>query len=83
MPAETMGLYEVEYSAVPSADGKAWVAHVAIYGHSNNPMHRNNLFPDQRVSLESVFPTSEEAEAEARRVAVGMLESSNSHSRTQ
>ena len=83
MPSETMGLYEVEYSAVPAADGKAWVAHVAIYGHSNNPMHRNCVFPDQRVSLEAVFPTSAEAEAEARRVAVEMLESSSSHSRAQ
>jgi hypothetical protein len=75
MPSEKMGTYEVEYSAVPAADGKAWVAHVAIYGHSPNPMHRNCVFPDQRVSPEMVFSSSAEAEAEARKAAVAMLES--------
>lgn len=73
MPTETIGSHEVEYSAVAAADGKGWVAHVAIYGASTNPMHRNCVFPDQRVSLEAVFKTSAEAEAEARRVALKML----------
>lgn len=80
MPSEKIGAYEMEYSAVHAADGKGWVAHVAIYGHSTNPMHRNNVFPDQRVSLEAVFKTSEEAEAEARRVGADMLESHGSRS---
>lgn len=75
MPSEKIGAYEVEYSAVLAADGKGWVAHVAVYGRSVNPMHRNCLFPDQRVSLEAVFKTSEEAEAEARRAAADLLDS--------
>ncbi|RBA23930.1 hypothetical protein [Herminiimonas fonticola] len=83
MPSEKIGAYEVEYSAVPAADGKGWVAHVAVYGHSTNPMHRNCIFPDQRVSLESVFKTSEEAEAEARRAAAGLLDSHSSRSGAQ
>ena len=80
MPSEKMGAYEVEYSAVRAADGKGWVAHVAVYGHSTNPMHRNCVFPDQRVSLEAVFATSTEAEAEAHRAAAGMLKSSKNGS---
>ncbi len=75
MPSERIGSYEMEYSAAAAADGNGWVAHVAIYGASNNPMHRNNLFPEQRVSLEVVFETSEEAEAEAFRVGSDMLKS--------
>jgi hypothetical protein len=73
MPSEKIGEYEVEYSAVELIGAPGWVAHLAIYGHSNNPMHRNNVFPDQRVSLDAVFPTKEEAEAEAHRVALTML----------
>jgi hypothetical protein len=74
MPSEKIGVYDVEYSAVPAVDGNGWVAHVAVYGRSTNPMHRNCIFPDQRVSLEAVFQTSEEAEAEARRAAADLLE---------
>ena len=80
MPSEKIGAYDVEYSAVPTADGTGWVAHVVVYGRSTNPMHRNCVFPDQRVSLESIFKTSEEAEIEARRVAADMLGFSNGHS---
>lgn len=83
MPSEKMGAYEVEYSAVPAADGKAWVAHVAVYGHSTNPMHRNCVFPDQRVLPEAVFSSSAEAEAEARKAAVAMLESGAGHAGIQ
>ncbi|MBF8176799.1 hypothetical protein [Herminiimonas contaminans] len=73
MPSEKIGEYEVECSAVELIGAPGWVAHLAIYGHSHNPMHRNNVFPDQRVSLDAVFPTKEEAEAEAHRVALTML----------
>lgn len=82
MPSEKMGAYEVEYSGVQLADDQGWVAHVAIYGHSSNPMHRNCVFPDQRVSLDAIFPNQAEAEAEARKAAAHMLESSTNHSRT-
>ncbi len=75
MPSEHIGEYEVEYSAVELADAKGWVPHVTIYGHSPNPMHRNCVFPEQRVSVETVFASREEAEAEAMRVAIDMLPS--------
>jgi hypothetical protein len=37
-------------------------------------MHRNNIFPAQRVSVETVFPSEKEAEAEARKVAISMID---------
>lgn len=80
MPSKKIGEYEVEYSAVQLVDNKGWGAHVAIYGHSTNPMHRNSVFPDQRVSLEAVLSSREEAEAEALRVATDMLETNHSRS---
>lgn len=82
MPSEKIGEYEVEYSAVQLADKLGWAAHLAIFGQSSNPMHRNSVFPDQRVSLEAVFPSREEAEAEALRVATDMLEAGANHPRT-
>jgi hypothetical protein len=81
MPSEKIGEYEVECSAVALAGEQGWVAHLAIYGHSTNPMHRNNVFPEQRVSLDAIFPTKEEAEAEAHRVALSMLEPGGNGSR--
>ncbi|MNR77779.1 hypothetical protein D3C72_84620 [compost metagenome] len=81
MPSEKIGEYEVEYSAVQLAGEQGWVAHLAVYGHSTNPMHRNCVFPDQRVSLDAIFPTKEEAEAEAHKVGLSMLEHSSNHTR--
>lgn len=73
MRTETIGAYEIECSGVPLATGEGWAAQVAIYGPSTNPMHRNPLFPEQRVSIEAVFNSEAEAEAEARRVALSMI----------
>lgn len=73
MRTETIGAYEIECSGVPLATGEGWGAHVAIYGPSANPMHRNPIFPEQRVSIEAVFNNEAEAEAEALRVAVSMI----------
>lgn len=78
MSSEKIGDYDVEYSAVPATGGMGWVAHVAIYGQSPNPMHRNCIFPEQRVSPEMVFSSREKAEEEAYRVAVTLLEHSYS-----
>jgi hypothetical protein len=36
-------------------------------------MHRNDIFPSQRVSVDAVFPNEKEAEMEARKVALSML----------
>lgn len=73
MPSEQIGRYEIEFSGVQLADGKEWVAHVAIFGPSHNPMHRNSIFPEQRVSVEHTYPNQQEAEAEARRYAYAVI----------
>ncbi len=74
MRTETIGEYEIEYSAVLLPEGGDWTAHLAIYGPSTNPMHLSNIFPAQRVATDSVFPSEAEAEAEARRIAIAMIE---------
>jgi hypothetical protein len=75
MPVEHLGHYEVEYSGVRLAvDGNDWVAMVAVFGPSSNPMHRNPIFPLQRVLLDTVFHDEKTAEQEARKAAVAMLE---------
>lgn len=74
MPTQQRGEYEIDYSGVWMADVEGWAAHVAIYGPSPNPMHRNSIVPPQRVALETIFPTEEEAEAEAHRAALAMLD---------
>lgn len=75
MPTEQMGDYEIEYSGVRVIGGDEWVAHVAIFGHSCNPMHRNPVFPSQRVRADQTFGDEKSAEQEALRVAHELLES--------
>ena len=74
MTTETIGEYEIDYSGAHMADVDGWAAWVAIYGPSANPMHRNSIVPAQRVAVEHVFGTEAEAEAEARKAAVAMVE---------
>lgn len=74
MPTEHIGHYEVEYSGVQLAESTEWVPHVAIFAPSPNPMHRNSIFPEQRVLIEHTFPSQQEAEAEARRFALAKVE---------
>lgn len=73
MGIETIGEYEIEYNGVHLVEHEGWAAYVTIYGPSANPMHRNSIFPTQRVSVEAVFATQAQAEAEARRVALDMI----------
>ena len=73
MPTEQIGEYEIEYSGVKMTDVDGWAAYVTIYGPSRNPMHRNSIVPTQRVAVERVFPTEQEAAAEARKAATAML----------
>ncbi|MFL6674668.1 MAG: hypothetical protein ACJ8LG_15410 [Massilia sp.] len=77
MPTEQIGEYEIEYSGVRMSEVDGWAAHVAIYGPSPNPMHRNSIVPDQRVAVEQVFASEREAEAGARQAALAMLEHGN------
>jgi hypothetical protein len=73
MATEQIGEYEIEYSGIQLPDSEEWGACLAIYGPSTNPMHRNDIFPSQRVSVDAVFPNEKEAEMEARKVALSML----------
>ncbi len=79
MPTEQVGDYEVEYSGVRVIGGEEWVAQVAIFGHSTNPMHRNPVFPAQRVLAEQTFADEKSAEQAARQVAHDMLDKQHIH----
>lgn len=74
MPYEILREYEIEYSGEHLPESEHWAAMLSIYGPSRNPMHRNCIFPNQRVSIDTVFTTAAQAEAEARKVALTMLE---------
>ncbi|GAB3545385.1 hypothetical protein GCM10027343_21730 [Noviherbaspirillum agri] len=73
MPSEFIGEYEIEYTGVHLVDGEGWAAYVTVYGPSTNPMHRTPLFPYHRVAVETVFPTEQAAEEEAREIARSLL----------
>ena len=73
MPIETIGEYEIDYRGMFLTDVDGWAAHVTVYGPSCNPMHREPVMPDQRVAIEQVFATEQEAEAAARVAALEML----------
>lgn len=73
MPSELIGEYEIECTGVKILDGETWAAHLAIYASSPNPMHRKEVFPAQRVCVETEFSSQEAAEAEARVVAISMI----------
>jgi hypothetical protein len=74
VPTEQLGDYEIDYSGVRMTDVDGWAAFVTVYGPSANPMHRNSIVPAQRVAVEHVFATEAQAEAEARKAAVAMVE---------
>lgn len=73
MPTRTVGPYEIEYSGIALSEAGGWGSHVTIYGPSSNPMHRNTVFPPQRVCIERVFPDEAAAEAEALKVALAKI----------
>ena len=73
MPTETHGDYEIDYQGQYLADVDAWAAFITVYGPSDNPMHRNIVIAAQRVSVEQVYASEDEAAAEALRVARTML----------
>ena len=73
VPIENFGEYEIDYRGVFMADVDGWAAHVTVYGPSANPMHRDPVMPDQRVAIEQVFASEQEAEAAAREAALAML----------
>ncbi|MEO8600855.1 MAG: hypothetical protein ABI656_13605 [bacterium] len=79
MSYELMHEYEIEYSSAKLPESEHWAAMVAVYGPSHSPMHRNSVFPIQRVSMGTVFTSAEQAEAEAHKVALQLIEHKTSH----
>lgn len=73
MPSKVIGTYDIEYAGVRLADDSGWAAHLTIYAPSANPMHRNTVFPDQRVAVDRAFSTQQEAEQAALAVAIEKL----------
>ncbi|WP_211461612.1 hypothetical protein [Collimonas silvisoli] len=74
MHTETIGEYEIEYSGIQLPDSRDWIANLVIYAPSTNPMHRNDIFPSQRVAVDAVFASEQEAAAEARAFALSLIE---------
>jgi hypothetical protein len=74
MTSEQIGDYEIEYSGFQVPGSEDWAAYLTIYGPSTNPMHMNAVFPHQRVCIDSLFPTEQAAEAEARKIAMSMID---------
>ena len=74
MPSQTIDEYEIEYEGVALPADQGWGAYVTVYGPSRNPMHRNSIIPRHHVSIEAVFSTEALAEAEARRIALELLQ---------
>ncbi|MCA1326601.1 hypothetical protein [Herbaspirillum sp. alder98] len=79
MATEQIGDYEIEYSGQRVIGGDGWVANVAIFGHSTNPMHRNPVFPSQRVLPDQTFDDEKSAEEGARKAAHELVESGPGH----
>jgi len=67
--------YEVEYSGEMLESSSEWGAYVALFLPSSNPMHMNNIFPKQRVSVNLTFPDEISAEQAAYKVAFEMVKS--------
>jgi len=80
MPTERLGDYEIEYAGVRVIGSDDWVAQVAIFGPSANPMHRNAVFPSQRVLADKTFHDERSAQDGALQVAHELLE--NTHTAT-
>jgi hypothetical protein len=74
MKTEQIGDYEIEYSAEQLPEAEGWAAFLTVYGPSPNPMHRNPIFPRQRVCVDTMFSSEQEAEAGAHKHAVDMIE---------
>lgn len=67
--------YEMEYSGEIIEGTKEWAAYLALFLPSPNPMHMNNIFPRQRVAVDSTFPDESSAKDEAYKVALAMINS--------
>lgn len=73
MPSEIKGDFQIDYSAEPALDADGWTAHVEIFGPNANPMHRTPVIKHQRVLIDRIFASVEEAEQEALKAGLELL----------
>lgn len=74
MPIKTIDSYEVEFTGEALEGTGQWGAYVAIFAPSANPMHMNVIHAKKRVAADQTFLDQHAAEAEAERVAMGLVE---------
>jgi|GEM_PF-349264 len=74
MPEKSVDGYEIEYTAEPLEGCDQWGAYVAIFIPSDNPMHMNNVYPKQRVAADLTLSSEAEAEAQAEKAGMEILE---------
>lgn len=77
MPDKLIGMYNVSYCGVALPENQGWAAHLMVSGPSSNPMHRNVVYPDQRVAPDMIFATCEEAEQAALQFAEKMVQAAH------
>lgn len=74
MPIKTIDGYEVDYTAEPLEGCGEWGAYVAIFTPSDNPMHMNNICPKRRVAADITLASEAQAEQEAEKAALAILD---------
>jgi hypothetical protein len=74
MPIKTIDGYEIDYTAEPLEGCGDWGAYVAIFMPSDNPMHMNNIYPKRRVAADLTLSSEAQAEQEAGKAALAILE---------
>jgi hypothetical protein len=80
MNSETVGNFQIEYSARQLPGSGAWGAWVTVYGPSSNPMHRNPIFPARRVAPGCQYPDKDAAQAEAKKFAHSLVDKDEKYS---
>ncbi|MGI4846859.1 MAG: hypothetical protein ACRYGK_01785 [Janthinobacterium lividum] len=73
MPSEIKGAFQIDYAGVEALDGQGWTSRVTIYGPCSNPMHRTIVFEEQRVLVDQVFASEQEAEQKALQAGLELL----------
>lgn len=74
MPTKDLHGYEIEFTSELLPGTNQWGAYVAIFAPSDNPMHLAEVYPRQRVAADVTFSSGEDAEAEAEKAGMAILE---------
>lgn len=83
MPSMTKGEFQIDYSAEKALDAEGWTAHVEIFGPGANPMHRTPVIKHQRVLIDQIFASEEEAQEQALKAGVELLPAQAAESETR